>query len=701
MKIATFSVVTVLAVAVVDAVTPVAKVTQLLEELASKVEQEGKDEATAYDKFACFCKEQADNKLYAIEKSTKKINHLSSKIEKLDTEITELDGEISGLGSRIETLDGELVSSKALRDSQHQAFLGQQADVDGAIDAIERALQALKQSKKSLTGKAEREALIQLTGVAQMVLRSGQQQFFKGDDVNTLQRLAAQGDPGTAYSYKYKSNSIIALLEKLRIQFKNQKATIEQDEFDANAAFELKYQDAENEKKFAEKDKLEKEAVRESKDSERSAATAEKTEEEVDKGSDQNFLRVLQADCEEKATLWDQRSSSRADELQAIGQAIESLKNGVAPNWKANKKLVGLQVHSAVGHKGANYPMLVQIESVSLRGSIHREARSLEQVSDQVHQILEEASRRLHSSTLGLLAMKVRVSEDHFVKVRQIIKDMINKLQDDALAESQRKAFCDEEMEKAVQRRDQEQSKFEDFSASISLKEAEKKQLKSEIAELSAQIADNQKALAEATQLRGEERLENENTESEAGVGKAAVEQALQLLQEYYQRGSFVQRTGYIPPDSDREGKTVADLRPEVFDSEYQGAQEASKGIIGMLQVILSDFDRTGDSVRAAEAAAVDKFTQFKTANEQDTQTKEESKAAKEGEVTVLEDDLVEFRGKADDAQTNHAASLDELEDLKKMCVAGEETYEEKVAKRKKEIEALKEAHSILEDWKK
>ena len=35
------------------------------------------------------------------------------------------------------------------------------------------------------------------------------------------------------------------------------------------------------------------------------------------------------------------------------------------------------------------------------------------------------------------------------------------------------------------------------------------------------------------------------------------------------------------------------------------------------------------------------------------------------------------------------------------MCVEGEETYAQRVAKREKEIEALKEAQQNLDDWQK
>merc|ERR1719491_654092 len=79
-------------------VTPVEKVVQLLSNLVKKVEQEGQDEATAYDKYACFCKEQADNKLFAIERSSEKIERLNSLIAKLGGEISGLDADILQLG---------------------------------------------------------------------------------------------------------------------------------------------------------------------------------------------------------------------------------------------------------------------------------------------------------------------------------------------------------------------------------------------------------------------------------------------------------------------------------------------------------------------------------------------------------------------------------------------------------------------------
>jgi len=51
------------------------------------------------------------------------------------------------------------------------------------------------------------------------------------------------------------------------------------------------------------------------------------------------------------------------------------------------------------------------------------------------------------------------------------------------------------------------------------------------------------------------------------------------------------------------------------------------------------------------------------------------------------------------DAKDLLASGLEALEELEAMCVKGEETWEERKKKREDEIEALKSALTILEEW--
>jgi len=667
----------------VHGVTPVEKVTELLEQLAAVVTQEGKEEAAAYDKYSCFCKEESSDKLYAIERSQDKIAKLDAKIAKLSGEISALEAEISGLGTKITNLGTEIDKANAARKTTHEAFLTSQKDAADAIDTIERAIEALKSSKGDLRGRVEMEAP-SLTQVRAAVSLAVSRSTAPGERLMQLKSLG--GQPGEGYAYKYHANDIIGTLETLRTTFKRQKRRIEDDEFASMSAHEMDVQSKSNERKFAQKEKAEKEQVHGSKTDERSATTADRDQENKEKTADEKFLGVLKADCESKAQLWDQRSSTRAGELTAIDKAVEQLKGGVASNWKANEKLVGLQREAKGGHWAPSF--------LQLRG---RDSRGRAQIAE-VQQDLARAAKRLGSPVLSVAALKVLSSKDHFVKVRQLIKDLIGKLEDDATAEQTEKTFCDTEMANAVKQRDDNQASAEDLAAQVAGKEADKSRLKEEIAELSDQIAKNQKALLETTQLRDEDKADNLKRTDEAQKGLAAVRQAISILETFY-NNAFLQRSVYVPTNSDRAGKTLGDKAPEIFDSTYHGSKEESTGILHILQVIEADFDRTEMSVTSDESAAASSFSTFKSTNEADTATKQNAVKTKQGTITQIDDDLVNLRDSKSTAEENHKDALSELSKLHSRCVAGVETYEERVARRNKEIEALKRAHNILEEW--
>merc|ERR1712224_991908 len=130
-------------------------------------------------------------------------------------------------------------------------------------------------------------------------------------------------------------------------------------------------------------------------------------------------------------------------------------------------------------------------------------------------------------------------------------------------------------------------------------------QLNQEIEDLKKAIAENLKALNEATELRNSEKADNEATISTAEEGKTAVELAINILKEFYDN-AFIQTGKYVPPNADRSGKTVADRAPEVFSGSYHGSQGASNGI-------LSDFERTIDTTEDAEDSAASSFATFES----------------------------------------------------------------------------------------
>merc|ERR1719440_2282418 len=271
------------------------------------------------------------------------------------------------------------------------------------------------------------------------------------------------------------------------------------------------------------------------------------------------------------------------------------------------------------------------------------------------------------------------------------------KLEADAKAEAEQKSVCDKGMAKAINKRDKANANIEAANAKITKETARKEAMEAEIDELNKKIAALKKALLEATELRAEEKAENEKTIAMAEEGAQATKTALEILSNFYDN-AFIQKK-YVPPNSDRDGNTVGDLAPETFGDKYHGAQEESKGIIGILEVILSDFDRTVEKTKAEEEESQAMFEEFEKATNDEIDEKNKRIEFCEGElkdakaqILAAEEDLKEAKDLLDSA-------MESLEKLEAMCVKGEETWEERKKARMEEIEALKEALAILEDW--
>jgi len=198
-------------------------------------------------------------------------------------------------------------------------------------------------------------------------------------------------------------------------------------------------------------------------------------------------------------------------------------------------------------------------------------------------------------------------------------------------------------------------------------------------------VAELDAAMAKATKLRQEEKAKNTQTIEDAVEAQTAVAQALVVLKDFYAKAA--EATALL------QQQPVA---PEIFEKEYKGMQAENGGVVGMLEVIESDFARLESETKAAEATSQKEYDQFMTDSKVDKAQKTtdiEHKTAKkqdeEQAKTTKEKDL-------EGTQKELDAALAYFDKLKPSCVDAGVSYEDRVARRKEEIVSLQEALKIL-----
>merc|ERR1719203_460971 len=173
---------------------------------------------------------------------------------------------------------------------------------------------------------------------------------------------------------------------------------------------------------------------------------------------------------------------------------------------------------------------------------------------------------------------------------------------EEANEEAEHKGWCDTELSTNEQTRKEKTQAVETLHAEIDQLEASIAKLTEDIGDLTKAIAALDEAMAKATALRQAEKKENIQTIKDAGEAQTAVAQALTVLKEFYAKAgeatSFVQQQ----PEA-----------PEIFDSPYKGMQSENGGVVGMLEVIESDFARLEADTTAAEATAQKEYDTFMT----------------------------------------------------------------------------------------
>jgi len=261
-----------------------------------------------------------------------------------------------------------------------------------------------------------------------------------------------------------------------------------------------------------------------------------------------------------------------------------------------------------------------------------------------------------------------RTGADPFGKVKSMVEGMINKLQKEAESEAKKKDYCDKEMGQTQSSKEDKEWSIEKLKTQSDVLSSATKTLKAEVARLEKELGSLVRTQAEMDKLRAEEKSLYTKNKPIMEQGLEGVKSALKVLREYFAQ------------DQDSQSSSSG----------------AAGGIIGMLEVVESDFSKGIAEMTSSEESATAEYTAATNENNIAKTTKEQDVKFKTAEYVGYEKTISDIQSDKSGVNSELDAVLEYFSSLKKDCIAAPSSYEDRKKRRDDEVAGLREALSSL-----
>merc|ERR1712156_486607 len=651
-------------------------VLDLMDEVRAKIISEGEAEAKSYDEYLNWCKNSVQDSGFAIETATKEKGELEAKITELTAEIEEAGTKTEDLAAAIAANEADLKAATAIREKEYADFVKGEKELMEVVAALEKAISILEKEAAKNPASFAQVYNNKVRNILQSLSLVADAAAFSVADTQRLLALAQvdQSDEEmapAAAAYKSQSGGIIDVLEDMKEKAESQLAELRKAEESNKHNYQMLKQSLEAQIAADKKDmKAEKAGKAEAEEAKAEAeGDLEMTTKEL--ANAEETLATSRSTCMKVGADHEMTVKARTEELKVIAEA---------------KKIL---VETTSGGVDQTYS-LMELSATS----------KLQTRADLAHAevvvLVKRLARQHHSAALAQLASRVAAvlqygasnGEDPFAKVKGLIEDMITQLEEEAAAEAQEKAYCDEQLAKTKAKKEELDDDLSKLTVKIDQATSKSAKLKEEVQELESELAALTKLQAEMDKIRQDTHAEYMKAKEELELGLKGVRMALGKLREYYGGAAFLQDASQL----------AALMQQPAPPPAHKKSSGAGQGIINILEVCESDFadnlakENTEESDAQAE---YDKTTQenkvAKTLKEQDVKFKTQ-------EIKALGKALTELSADKESAESEHAAVMEYYEKIKERCIAKPETYEERKRRREAEIKGLQEALSILEN---
>lgn len=653
--------------------SPISKVMGVLADCEAKIIQDGEVEQKQFKEYVDWCKSGAQEKGFEIKTATADIADLKATIEKAVSDYEAASQKIEELADDVSSSTADLKAQVEMRKKESDEFLATEKELVETIDTLERATNVLQ---RKMRGSALLEAKVDTKNIGEVIKTlgivvdaAGLQMHDKemlvvfaqsGQDEDNEVDQEALGAPD-APAYESKSGGIIDVLEDLKQKAEGQLSELRKVEMTAQSNFAMTKQSLEDQIEVNNKELEDQKSIKSDAQETKAQATGELEVTTQDLSTATETLQNMQQDCMDVAQDHEASSKSRSEELKAIAIAK-----------KAIKEMTGGAEAAAYGFlQWGNYDSHFEVVNIVRKIAHEQHSTTLAQLAGRISSAIKEGS------VSGM---------DPFVKIKGMLSDMVARLEKEHAEEASHKAYCDKETKDTKTKMDELKYDVEKYSGKLDKSKTETARLKDEVAELQHEIAAIAKSQADADSQRQEEHKSFIKFKTDLEMGLEGVRIALKVIRDYYANSgsAFMQHSdGDLLQQPERPGG--------------HSASEAGGGIIGMLEVVESDFGKSLADIEMEEDTLASEYEKLTVDNKHSKQMKEQDVKYKSKESASLDKAITELATDLASAQSELDAVLEYSSKIRGMCELKPDTYESRAARREAEIDGLKSAIEALE----
>lgn len=705
----------------------IVQVIDMLEAKKSTVKQEGLDEEYSYTKFTKWCGESAVKLDKAIADGRDLIATRLDEEEALKQKIASLDEEIEKINAEIADRVARKTKADTVRADTNADYVEVQNHISGVIAAITTAYETVELAANTTDAGFRTPAFLQKVHTGLHTVKSVLGGYMNEDQLHQVDTaMKAQADPAVygervTYEKQYtsKMGRVLELLAKLKAKFESDKYDSTVQETNSLNSYTLAMQANDAEKLEQERILGVRTTTRAEKQGDFTSAETERKSTQEDLGADKNSLADLRKDCAIKDMQWKKRSETRTAELEAISSAIEILSKVTGVRTEMNKEIdlppavtplapetTAAPVFLQIAPTTTAAPVFLQIDSEQDKKSPHVPRKVLESVAS----MLRTKSSTFHSKALSWLARQLERTprNKYFGNVIDMILKMIWRLEDEQKKDTDHKFWCDQELSKTLIIYEQKIDKETELTDLLAAKRAELNVEASKIQISEEKIVELVEMAKKAKEIRYINRKENLKSIEDAKDAQKALSNAISLLEDYFKDSGAITKE---PWEEFIQQPVVLPANPATWTASYTGASTGPEGIIQTLTSTAAHFSQMQEDTEVQEEMDQQQFDLLMKDTEVEKARRETDirmKTEKKGRVAEkIQDVAVTLKHAATEvrAAKRYAFDLAEACEQPKYfdnATTGESitnmstAYNNRLASRTEEIEALKQAQHII-----